>query len=101
MRLTGRREFPTDVFAGRSSCGFGGTEVFVCSMKGQIEKLLRAMPFEPFAVEISDTVMHAIPTRDHVLVAKNGLFFLGDDGLVDFVTWPHVRRLSFREAVLG
>lgn len=66
-------------------------------MREQVEKLLKASPFESFAVEVSDTVMYSIPTRDHVLSAKNGLFILGDDGLVDVVTWPHVRRLSFRE----
>lgn len=66
-------------------------------MREQVEKLLKATPFESFAVEVSDAVAYSIPMRDHVLAAKNGLFILGDDGLVDFVTWPHVRRLSFRE----
>ena len=66
-------------------------------MREQLEKLLKANPFEPFAVELSDTVMYSIPTRDHVLSAKNGLFILGDDELVDFAPWSHVRRLSFRE----
>jgi len=65
-------------------------------MKEQIQKLLHATPFEPFAVEISDTVMYSIPTRDHVLAAKNGLFVMGDDELVDFISWPHIRRLTLR-----
>jgi len=66
-------------------------------MREQVEKLLRANPFEPFAVEVSDTVMFSIPTRDHVLSAKNGLFILGDDELADFIPWAHIRRLSFRD----
>lgn len=70
-------------------------------MREQVEKLLHAMPFEAFAVEVSDTVMYSIPTRDHVLAAKNGLFIMGDDELVDFVSWAHIRRLRFPEAALN
>jgi len=69
-------------------------------MREQVQKLLQANPFEPFAAEVSDTVMYSIPTRDHVLAAKNGLFVLDDEGLADFISWDHIRRLRFRETAL-
>ena len=66
------------------------------SMREQIQKLLHAIPFRPFSVDVDPDLAYAIPTPDHVLAAKGVLVVEDDSGLVDVIPYNHIRRISFR-----
>ena len=65
-------------------------------MREQVEKLLHAVPFEPFSVDVAEDVAYSIPTPDHVLLGKNVLVIEDDSGYVDLVSYRHIRRLGFK-----
>jgi len=65
-------------------------------MREQVEKLLHAVPFEPFSVDVAEDVAYSIPTPDHVLLGKNVLVIEDDSGYVDLVSYRHIRRLAFK-----
>ncbi len=62
-------------------------------MKEQIEALLRATPFEPFAVEIDQDLAWSIPSPDHAMAAKSALVIEDDAGLVHLVSYRHIRQV--------
>lgn len=62
-------------------------------MKEQIQKLLHATPFEPFAVEVAEDLAWSIPTPDHALAARSALVIEDDDGLVHLVSYSHIRQI--------
>jgi hypothetical protein len=63
-------------------------------MREQIKKLLEAIPFEPFGVDVAEDVAYFIPTPDHVLLGKNVLVIEDDTGYVDLVGYEHIRRIT-------
>ena len=65
-------------------------------MREQLEKLLHAVPFEPFSVDVAEGVAYSIPTPDHVFLGKNVLVIEDDSGYVDLVSYRHIRRLSHK-----
>ncbi len=65
-------------------------------MREQIQKLLHAVPFEPFSVDIAEDVAYSIPSPDHVLLGKNVLVIEDDSGYVDLVGYQHIRRISHK-----
>ncbi len=68
-------------------------------MREQLAKLLNAVPFEPFSVDIAKDVDYAIPTPDHVFLGKNVLVIEDDSGYVDLVSYAHIRRIAHKAAV--
>ncbi len=69
---------------------------YIPAMREQIEKLLRAVPFEPLSVDVAADVAYSIPTPDHVLLGKNILVVEDDQGYVDLVNYRHIRRISHK-----
>ena len=67
-------------------------------MRDQIQKLLHAIPFEPFIVDVAEDVAYSIPTPDHVLLGKNVLVIEDDQGYVDLVGYQHIRRITHKAA---
>ena len=65
-------------------------------MREQIKKLLEAIPFEPFSVDVAEDVAYSIPTPDHVLLGKNVLVIEDDTGYVDLVGYEHIRRITYK-----
>ena len=65
-------------------------------MRDQLSKLLNAVPFEPFSVDVAEDVAYAIPTPDHVLLGKNVLVIEDVSGYVDLVSYAHIRRISHK-----
>jgi hypothetical protein len=70
-------------------------------MRDQIVKLLQAVPFSPFAVDVAEDVAYTIPTPDHVLAGRNVLVIEDDAGLVDLIPYSHIRRISHRAQIAG
>jgi hypothetical protein len=67
-------------------------------MREQIQKLLHATPFEPFAVEVAEDLAWSIPTPDHALAAKSALVIEDDEGFVHLVSYAHVRQIMHKAA---
>lgn len=65
-------------------------------MREQVQKLLHAVPFQPFAVDVAPDVAYSIPTPDHVLLGKNVLVIEDDSGYVGIVDYKHIRRLTHK-----
>ena len=65
-------------------------------MREQIQKLLHAVPFEAFSVDVAEDVAYSIPIPDHVLLGKNVLVIEDDKGYVDIISYQHIRRISHK-----
>jgi len=74
----------------------GAGSRYILIMREQIEKLLHALPFEPFSIGVAEDVGYSIPTPDHVLLGKKVLVIEDDSGYVDLVSYQHIRRISKR-----
>jgi len=66
-------------------------------MKDQLQKLIKQVPFAAFAIDVAEDVAYAIPTSDHVLLGKEGVVIMGDDGLFNYIPYTHIRRLTYSE----
>lgn len=65
-------------------------------MREQIQKLLHAIPFRPFVVDVAEDVGYSIPNPDHVLLGKRVLVIEDDKGYVDLVGYQHIRRITHK-----
>lgn len=69
------------------------------AMREQIEKLLRARPFQALAVDVSEDVAYSIPTGDHVFLGKKVLGIEDDESGIDLIPYEHIRRVRYRPIV--
>ena len=65
-------------------------------MREQILKLLKAVPFTPFVVDVAEDVQYSIGTNDHATAFKRVLAIEDDRGYVDLIPYAHIRRLHHR-----
>jgi hypothetical protein len=54
-------------------------------MREQILKLLKAVPFTLFVVDIGEDVQYSIGTNDHATAFKNVFVIEGDQGYADLI----------------
>lgn len=48
-------------------------------MHEEIRRLMRAMPFAPFTIYMTDGRQFGVPTSDHVSIMPSGLIVVEDD----------------------
>jgi hypothetical protein len=66
------------------------------SMREQLLKLLREVPFRPFSVELDNDVAYSIATADHTSVLRTILVIEDDNGAANLVSIPHITRIRIR-----
>jgi hypothetical protein len=67
-------------------------------MREQLLKLLKAIPFRPFKVELSNNVGYQIETADHATVLRSILVIEDDEGAADLIAISHIARLNITVA---
>jgi len=69
-------------------------------MLEELRKWIRAVPFQPFQIELSSGRALKVPYPDHILVTTGGMLAVEDDaGLVDVVAALHITSIrSLRAA---
>jgi hypothetical protein len=67
-------------------------------MREQILKLLKAVPFTLFVVDVVEDVQYSIGTNDHATAFKRVLAIEDDRGYVHLIPYAHIRRLHHQAA---
>ena len=63
-------------------------------MLEELRKWIRAVPFQPFQIELSGGRVLRVPHADHILVTSGGIFGVeDDDGLLDVVAALHITSI--------
>jgi hypothetical protein len=63
-------------------------------MLEELRKWIRAVPFQPFQIELSSGRALKVPHPDHILVTTGGMVAVEDDvGLVDVVAALHITSI--------
>jgi hypothetical protein len=64
-------------------------------MLEELRKWIRAVPFQPFQIELSSGCVLKVPHPDHILVTSGGIVGVEDDaGLLDVVAVLHVTSIQ-------
>jgi hypothetical protein len=69
-------------------------------MLEELRKWVRAVPFQPFQIELSGDRVLNVPHPDHIFVTSGGIVAVEDDaGLLDVVAALHITSIhSLRAA---
>ena len=63
-------------------------------MLEELRKWIRAVPFQPFQIELSSGRALKVPHPDHILVTSGGMVAVEDDaGLVDVIAALHITSI--------
>ena len=63
-------------------------------MLEELRKWIRAVPFQPFRIELSSGRILEVPHPDHILVTSGGMVGVEDDqGLLDVVAALHITSI--------
>lgn len=66
----------------------------------ELTRLVEAIPFTPFFIEMSSGRRFLVRSRDHIMFKKKGfVVVMDDDGLFDILPMLHISGLSSREAI--
>jgi hypothetical protein len=64
-------------------------------MLEELRKWIRAVPFQPFQIELSSGRVLKVPHPDHILVTSGGIVGVEDDaGLLDVVAVLHITSIQ-------
>ena len=59
-------------------------------MLEELRKWVRAVPFQPFLIELSSGRQLQVPHPDHILVGRGMVAVEDDEGLIDVITALHI-----------
>lgn len=63
-------------------------------MLEELRKWIRAVPFQPFRIELNSGRVLEVPHPDHILVTSGGMVGVEDDqGLLDVVAALHITSI--------
>ena len=64
----------------------------------ELKRLVDAVPFSPFEIEMSSGRRVLVRSRDHIMFKRKGyVVVMDDEGLFDFLPMLHITALSARE----